>query len=87
MFQLWKYVGYIVPEGRVRVKFENPGLGYMLESIMAFQKEDSSFFGPSLCSISILSLIKLMFPLSKERGKGNIWKMSFPPYIKSRRRP
>lgn len=32
---------------------------------MAFQKEDSSFFGPNLCSISILSLIKLMFPLSK----------------------
>ena len=28
----------------MRVKFENPGLGYMLESIMAFQKEDSSFF-------------------------------------------
>ena len=49
----------------MRVKFENPGLGYMLESIMAFQKEDSSFFGPSLCSISILSLIKHMFPLSK----------------------
>ena len=28
----------------MRVKFENPGLGYMLESIMAFQKEDAASF-------------------------------------------
>ena len=28
----------------MRVKYENPGLGYMLESIMAFQKEDTASF-------------------------------------------